>query len=208
MVVWSLTCNELSRISDTTRKVEEIVFKPAMLSSYGSVFAERLHMWQIAIFSIVFALSVACGSTPSAPLLSPAAAPAPTPAPAPVPSPTPTPDPTPTPLPTPLPPSPAPTYTLTGVVRDAATRSAIGNAEVESIEGANLGRGIRTNPDGRYSSIEPRTLISRRCRRGATDSTAWSETVSAIPCEQRLTPSDVTTASRTAMRWCYGLFDP
>jgi hypothetical protein len=39
---------------------------------------------------------------------------------------------------------------LTGIVRDAVTRKVIGNAEVESIEGANVGRGMRTDPDGSY----------------------------------------------------------
>lgn len=39
---------------------------------------------------------------------------------------------------------------MTGVVRDAATRGAISNAEVESIEGANVGRGIRTDSNGNY----------------------------------------------------------
>lgn len=35
-------------------------------------------------------------------------------------------------------------------MRDAVTRKVIGNAEVESIEGANVGRGMRTDPDGSY----------------------------------------------------------
>ena len=39
---------------------------------------------------------------------------------------------------------------LTGTVRDAVTRSAISNAEVESIEGVNVGRGVRTDSNGSY----------------------------------------------------------
>lgn len=39
---------------------------------------------------------------------------------------------------------------LSGTVRDAVTRSAISNAEVESIEGVNIGKGVRTDSNGSY----------------------------------------------------------
>jgi hypothetical protein len=41
-------------------------------------------------------------------------------------------------------------YSLTGVVRDATTSKGIANAEVEGIQGVNVGRGVKTDGDGAY----------------------------------------------------------
>jgi hypothetical protein len=47
-------------------------------------------------------------------------------------------------------PSPTVAISLTGTVRDAATGRGIGNAEVESAQGVNVGRGTRTDANGTY----------------------------------------------------------
>lgn len=46
--------------------------------------------------------------------------------------------------------APNPLFTLTGIVRDTASGSAVRGAEVESIQGVNLGRGTSTATDGTY----------------------------------------------------------
>ena len=90
----------------------------------------------------------------------------------------------------PLPASPPVTYTLTGVITDAATGGGIQGARVEALNGANAGKAVTTDGSGVYT-LAGLTAETFRMRASATGYD-WGE--------QNVTVPDVPRADLTLQR--------